>query len=222
MTSSTPTDSNDDRRQVSRGRDRRREAWRAFRHAYPTFLKIAAAIFLIALAFDMWLVARHFAYRSEISRLRQGMTSAERQKSDLIIQSEQNKLRVALELAKRQAQWDPKLHLSVAVDSGRMYLLRDGALLRDMVVRVAPDSGPHSAAPRIPGDTGAALPRGQRTIMSVDGGDMPVLRLNGGTRIYASADTTSQAVTPGDIRANPTDLKAVLPNVSPGMSVYLY
>jgi hypothetical protein len=145
------------------------------------------------------------------------MTEAERQRSDLVIQSEQDKLRVAIELARRQAQLDPRLHLSVAVDSGRMYLLRDGALLRDMVVTVAPEQ-----APRVKGDTAASVvPRGQRTIVDIDS-DTPALVLNGGTRIYASADTGVAAVSPGNVRAKAADLKAVLPNLQRGMSVYFY
>jgi len=214
------SDTDTDRRNAPRGHDRRREAWRAFRHAYPTFLKVCAALFLLLLVADIWLVGRRMAYRKEIDRLRAGMTRAERQKSDLIIQSEQNKLRAAIELAKLQAHWDSKLHLSVAVDSGRMYLERDGALLRDMRVAIAPD-----VAPAVKGDTAAAIPRGQRTIEEVRDGEtpgaLPVIVLNGGTRIYASADTTS-AVTPGDIRADVADLNAVLPNVRPGTTVYLY
>jgi hypothetical protein len=216
MTPSSPAGPNTDRHAIPGGRDRRREAWRTFRHAYPTFLRVLAVLFLLLVAVDVWLIARHFTYKSEITRLRAGMTEAERQRSDLVIQSEQDKLRVALELAKHQAQFDPKLHLSIAVDSGRMYLLRDGALLRDMVVAVAPEH-----APGVKGDTtAAAVPRGQRTIVDIKSDDTLELILNGGTRIYADAD--SGVATPGNIRVNPNDLKAVLPNLSAGMSVYLY
>jgi hypothetical protein len=207
-----------DRRGHQRGRDRRREAWRTFRHGYPTFLKVTAFLFLMLLAFDIWLFARHFAYRDEVNRLRASMTQTERERSDLVIRSEKDKLRVALELAKRQAQLDPKLHLSISVDSGRMYLLRDGAMLRDMVVSIAPEQAPHEK-----GDTAVgALPRGERTVIDIVRGDTVQLVLNGGTRIYASADTTATTVAPGNVRANPADLKALLPNVSAGMSVYFY
>jgi hypothetical protein len=103
-----------------------------------------------------------------------------------------------------------------------MYLLRDGALLRDMVVAVAPDQ-----APLTKGDTAAsAVPRGQRTIAEVRSGESPAVVLNGGTRIYATADTgaagAAAPVAPGDVRANASDLKAVLPNLSAGMTVYFY
>lgn len=206
----------DDRRTTTRGRDRRREEWHAFRHAYPTFLRVTSTLFLLLVAVDLWLVGRRVAYAHEIDRIRAGMTTEERQRSDLIIRSEQDKLRMALELAKRQAHWDPKLHLSVAVDSGRMYLERDGALLRDMRVAIAPARVPAGG-----GDTmSSTTPRGQRTVVDVRE-DVPALVLNGGMRIYGSDDTTA-AVTPGDVRVSVGDLKAILPNLSAGMTVYFY
>jgi len=213
----TPPASGSDRRAVSRGRDRRRAEWSAFRDAYPTFLKIASFLFLLLVAGDMWLAYRRYAYTQEIDHLRQGMTSAERRKSDLVVNSEQDKLRMALELARRQAHLDSHLHLSIAVDSGVMYLERDGALLRVMPVKVA--------AARVPGapatDTAAqALPRGERTVQQVIDGNQPALVLNGDARIYAGTDTG--AVAAGNVRANAADLRAILPNVSAGMPVYFY
>lgn len=188
-----------------------------FRHAYSTFLKLAVFLFIVLLATDGWLVERHFTYKNEIQRLRARMTATERQQSDLIVTSEQDKLSMAIALAKHQASWDPTLHLSIAIDSGRMYLERDGALLRDMRVAVAPER-----VPAAKGDTtSATTPRGQRTIVDIRTDSAPQLILNGGTRIYASDDTTTP-VSPGDIRVSLTDLNAVLPNVSAGMNVYLY
>lgn len=213
-----PQDSNG-RRGASRGSDRRREGWSGFREAYPTFLKIIGVLFLFLVAADMWLFYRRNAYATEISGLRAGMTAAERKKSDLVVQSEQDKVRLALELAKRQAHFDPRLHLSIAVDSGVMYLERDGALLRVMRVALAPAKVPGFKSPQ--GDTTAAtLPRGQRTIQQVIDGDAPALVLNGDARIYAGAD--SDAVAAGNVRVDAADLRAILPNVSAGMSVYFY
>jgi len=180
-------------------------------------LKVAAALFLFLVAADIWLATRRSAYIHEIGRLRAGMTAAERRRSDLIVSTEQDKLRMELVLAKHQAQWDSKLHLSIAADSGRMYLERDGAMLREMRVSIAPD--------RIPSvnhnDSAVATPLGQRTIVAVDTSDTVQFLLDGGTRIYASDDTLAP-VTSGDIRADASDLKAVLPDISAGMKVYLY
>ena len=215
----TSPQSPDDRRGASRGTDRRREGWSAFREAYPTFLKIIAVVFLFLVAGDMWLFYRRNAYGQEISRLRAQMTDAERRKSDLAVQAEQDKVRVALELAKRQAHFDPRLHLSIAVDSGVMYLERDGALLRVMRVALAPAQVPGFKTKN--GDTTAVtLPRGQRTIQQVIDGASPALVLNGDARIYAGSDT--DAVAAGNVRVAAADLRAILPNVSAGMSVYFY
>jgi len=218
------TDSHDpqdlgDRRATSRGGDRRREGWQGFREAYPTFLKIIALVFLLLVAGDMWLLYRRAAYGQEIARLRSGMTDAERKKSDIVVQQEKDKVRLAIELAKRQAHFDPRLHLSIAVDSGVMYLERDGALLRVMRVALAPAKVPGFKTSA--GDTTAmTLPRGQRTVQQVIGGDSPALVLNGDARIYAGADSDSVAA--GNVRVDPADLRAILPNVSAGMSVYFY
>ena len=219
------------RRGAPRGADRRREGWSAFRDAYPTLLKIVSVVFLLLVAGDMWLMYRRSAYGQEITRLRAGMTDAERSKSDLVVRSEQDKVRLALELAKRQAHFDPRLHLSIAVDSGVMYLERDGALLRVMRVALAPARVPGAgfggsavgagSAGNARGDTTAmTLPRGQRTVQEVISGDSPALVLNGDARIYAGAD--SDAVAAGNVRVDAADLRAILPNVSAGMSVYFY
>jgi hypothetical protein len=216
------------RRDAPRGADRRREGWSAFRDAYPTLLKIVSVVFLLLVAGDMWLMYRRSAYGQEITRLRAGMTDAERSKSDLVVRSERDKVRLALELAKRQAHFDPRLHLSIAVDSGVMYLERDGALLRVMRVALAPArvpgvgvGGSAGGAGNARGDTiGMTLPRGQRTVQEVIAGDSPALVLNGDARIYAGAD--SDAVAAGNVRVDAADLRAILPNVSAGMAVYFY
>lgn len=207
------------RRSTARGVDRRREGWSAFREAYPTFLKIIALVFLLLVVGDMWLAYRRQAYGDEIASLRSSMTEAERKKSDLVVRSEQDKVRLAIELAKRQAHFDPHLHLSIAVDSGVMYLERDGALLRVMRVALAPAKVPGFKS--VNGDTAVAtLPRGERTVQQVIGGDSPALVLNGDARIYAGAD--SDAVAAGNVRVAGADLRAILPNVSAGMTVYFY
>ncbi len=171
-------------------------------------------------AADMWLGYRRHEYNREIDNLRAGMTDAERKKSDIVVETEQDKLRMALELAKRQARFDSHLHLAIAVDSGLMYLERDGAMLRVMRVALAPARVP-AAGTTAKGDTSAAtLPRGERTIQQILDGPAPALVLNGDARIYAGND--SGTVAAGNVRANADDLRAILPNVSAGMPVYFY
>lgn len=228
MTENTPPEnpsaSESDRRAEARGTERRRKGWHSFRTAYPTFLRFAAVLFLILVAGDIWLAYRRSQYNAEIDHLRAGMTDAERKKSDIVVASEQDKLRMALELAKRQARVDPHLHLAVAVDSGVMYLVRDGVTLRVMRVALAPARIPAPGATgkgKAAGDTSAAtLPLGERTVQQVVSGAEPALVLNGDARIYAGSD--SGAVAAGNVRANDADLQAILPNVSAGMPVYFY
>lgn len=220
MTETNLSSSPSDRRSESRGPDRRREGWHSFRNSYQTFLCVAAALFLLLAAADMWLAYRRREYNTEIEHLRAGMTDAERRKSDVVVQTEQDKLRMALELARRQAHYDSHLHLAIAVDSGLMYLTRDGVMLRVMRVALAPARVPNAAA-ATKGDTSAAtLPLGERTVQQIVDGPAPALVLNGGARVYAGND--SGTVAAGNVRANVTDLQAILPNVSAGMPVYFY
>lgn len=201
-------------------------------------------------AIDGWLVYQRVRYSRETERLRAGMSDMERRKADMVMTNEQNRMRVTLELMRRQANLDTDLHLSVAVDSGVMYLEREGALLREMPVEVGPEKRVGS-----PPDTmHIVAPRGARTVervlgmndrwevpkwVFVDRGlpvpDDRVLKgvlgagaivLSGGAVIYAPAGDgplgDSTYVIPGAIRARVQDLRAIAPNVSPGMSVYLY
>src|SRR3954467_7005176 len=140
--------------------DRRRGTWRDFRRAYPGFVFVLGLALATMLAVDVWLIATRVKHNHDLAQPRGPMTEAERERTDAIVQSEQNKLSIAIELAKRQAKFDKKLHLNVSVDSARMYLTREGALLREMPVQ----SGPERAA--APTDTAppVAIPRGERTI----------------------------------------------------------
>jgi hypothetical protein len=147
------------------------------------------------------------------------MTVAERERTDAIVQAEQNKLRIAIELAKRQAKFDKKLHLNVSIDSSRMYLTREGALLREMPVQFGPERGTSESSDAPP----AAVPRGERTIADLSD---TKITLDGGALILTTkspqltGDTT--AIPPGSLRISLEDLKAIMPNLSNGMKVYFY
>jgi hypothetical protein len=205
--------------------------------------------FVIMLAADAFLIYKNHYYASEVARLRSGMSDAEKKQADAVIATEENKLRVAVALIKRQAQGDKELHVSIAVDSGRMLLEQEGALLREMPVEVAPakiiGSGPDTVR--------MSPPRGARTVEKVlDGGaweipkwvytdrglEIPADRsvkgalgpaailLNGGTVIYSLPSEGPLAdpnyILPGSIRARAADIKAIAPNLTPGRTVYLY
>ena len=119
--------------------DRRRGTWKDFRRAYPGFVFVLGLGLMAMVGVDAWLIAKRAKYNHDVTVLREHMTGAERERTDAIVKSEQNKLQIAIELAKRQAKFDKRLHLNVSVDSARMYLTREGALLREMPVQFGPE-----------------------------------------------------------------------------------
>jgi hypothetical protein len=197
--------------------DRRRGTWRDFRRAYPGFVFVLGLALAAMLAVDVWLVVKRAKYNHDVAQLRAHMTAAERERTDAIVQSEQNKLRIAIELAKRQAKFDKKLHLNVSVDSSRMYLTREGALLREMPVQFGPEQAASESSDKPP----AAIPRGERTIADLSD---TRITLDGGVVIFTSKDlaTDTTAISPGSVRMSSEDLKAIMPNLSAGMKVYFY
>lgn len=230
--------------------ERRRAGWSEFRHAYPGILTTMGLALFLLLAIDGWLVYKRVKYDREIERLRAGMTAVERRKADAEIASNERRLQVMVELARRQAVGDKDLHLSLAVDSGVMHLAREGAVLRNMSVRVGPEKWVGSA----PDTVKMVAPRGTRTVEKVlDGsaawevpawvyadrsvavpGDRTLagalgpaaVLLSGGTVLYTMPTVgplnDSSYVMPGSIRARTEDLEAVVPNLKPGMTVYFY
>ncbi len=208
-----------DRRDPASGRtgDRRRGGWRDFRRAYPGFVFTLLVALIAMLAIDGLLVMKRRAYADEVARLQSNMSEQERAKSDAIVASEQNKTRIALELARRQAKIEKTLHISVAVDSGKIYLEREGAVLREMAAAFGPETkvGPDS----IP----VVIPRGEMSVATIDADKFT---LDGGTVIAAtSAASPAQDPNPipaGTVRIPLTDMKAIMPNLKVGMPVYFY
>ena len=199
--------------------DRRRGGWRDFRRAYPGFVFVLGIGLAAMVTVDAWLLFKRVSYNRDVAQLRAHMTQAERERTDGIVQAEQNKLRIAIELAKRQAKFDKKLHLNVSIDSARMYLTREGALLREMPVQLGPERPASESSDAPP----AAVPRGERTIADLSGDK---ITLDGGATIFTSkasqlaSDTT--AIPPGSLRMSLEDLKAIMPNLNAGMKVYFY
>jgi hypothetical protein len=216
-----PSPSPDDRRDPAKGRtgDRRRTSWRDFRRAYPGFVSTLLFGLFLLLAVDGFLVYKRGVYDREVARLQSQMTEAEREKTDVIIKAEENKTRIALELARRQAKIEKTLHLSVAVDSGTIYLEREGAILREMPARFGPERMIAQGTDSIP----VVIPRGQRRVVSVS--DNRIL-LEGGAAIEASPSdalaSDSTSIPPGNVRIGRADMTAIRPNLNEGMRVYFY
>jgi len=198
--------------------DRRRGGWKDFRRAYPGFVFVLGIGLLAMLAVDGWLFAKRVKYNHDVADLRSHMSDAEKQRTDAIVQAEENKLRIAIELVKRQAKFDKKLHLNVSVDSARMYLTREGALLREMPVQFGPERGVTAGDSTPP----AAIPRGERTVAELSEGK---ITLDGGTSILTSPGSLANDSTPipaGSLRITLEDMKAIRPNLNAGMKVYFY
>jgi type III secretory pathway component EscV len=208
-----------DRRDPAKGRegDRRRGSWREFRQNYPGFVFTLLVALAAMLALDGFLIMKRRAYTDEVARLQANMSQQERDQTEAIVAAEDNKTRIALELARRQAKIEKDLHLSVAVDSGKMYLEREGAVLREMAVAFGPEAkvGPDS----IP----VVIPRGQTSLAKLDENS---LTLDFGT-VVSTTDAVSPAqdpapIPPGAVRINKDDFKAIKPNLKLGMRVYFY
>jgi hypothetical protein len=199
--------------------DRRRGTWLDFRRAYPGFVFVLGLGLAAMVAVDAWLLVKRVSYNQDVKSLREHMSASERERSDAIVQAEQNKLRIAIELAKRQAKFDKKLHLNVSVDSSRMYLTREGALLREMPVQFGPERSPSEASDAPP----AAIPRGERTVAALSD---TKITLDGGTQILSTTSSQlasdSTAIPPGSLRISLEDMKAIMPNLNAGMKVYFY
>lgn len=226
------------------------DRWRAFRQHYPKGSVALVSIITLLIVGNVWVITRWWRYSSETARLRSNMSDVEKAKVDVEMSDQQNRLRVMMELLRRQARGDLELHLAVVVDSGVMRLQRSGAVLRSMSVRVGPDRAIGAG----PGAVRIVAPRGERTVERVisarqqwavpawvyrdrglpapndtivRGGLGPVgVVLSDGTVIYATPDAgplaDSSYVMPGSVRADRADLRAIAPNLSPGMKVYFY
>lgn len=234
-----------------RGGERRRAGgWREFRRAYPGILAVLGAVMLTLLVADGWLLLKRRAYAAENARLRAGMTEVERERTDLILASTEKRGAVMLELLRRQARQDAELHLALSVDSARLYLERDGAILRAMRVEM----GPERVVGQAPDTVRLAAPRGKRTVERVLGAEEPwavpawvwedrglaapqlletagalganAVVLDGGTVLYArpAAGPLADAVyvMPGSVRVAAEDLRAIAANLRPGMAIYFY
>ena len=224
--------------------------WRELWEAYP---RIATGV-LLSIAFlllaDLLLVSERVRYGRELRRLRASMTETEARRVDAIAASEENRLAIAAELARRQALGDVELHLSVDTANGLLYLQRQGARLREMpvrlgreatvgtppdAVRLAPPLGKRSVARVVDGsyrwavpswvylDRGLPVPGEARVPGAL--GPLAIL-LDSGAVLYSrpAAGPLSDAsyVLPGSVRAEADDFQAIRESLQPGMAVYFH
>ena len=207
-------------------------------------------IIILALAANAVLAARYMRYQDETNRLRAGMTKAQRERADAVVAAERHRMRVELELVRRQARGDKQLHLAVNVDSNRMVLERDGIVLREMAVKLGPErfrgaqgdsaisvqalgqrtiervlrEGDSWEVPRsVFSDRGLEVPENRRVRGALGG---PALILSEGIVVYAIPEAGPLADTAyvlhGSVQLDAADLKALSANIRPGMSIYFY
>lgn len=221
-----------------------------FLRRHASFAWVVVGILVLTLIFDGLVLQRRARYQDEIERLRAGMTDFERARTDAILGSHDKRFDMMMELLRRQAKGDKEIHLAISVDSSRMYLEREGALLRTIPVEVGPEHWIGIA----PDTVKLAVPRGSRSVQAILGPDdaweVPAwvyvdrgltppeqsrlagalgpraIVLDGGTVIYsiptAGPLNDSSYILPGSIRASAADLEAIAPNLQSGMAVYFY
>lgn len=190
----------------------------ALARAFPWTVRIlwaCAAVFIIA---DAGLLARRVLYARETARLRQAMTTSERERVDVALAADSNRVAAIVELARRDARGDERLHLSVALDSGRMHLEQQGAILRTMTVEIGSDRWEHRAT--APDSVLLTAPRGARTIERLIGDS--AVALSGGGLIYARTAADHAAANPGTVRVSAADFRVLVPNLKLGQRVYFY
>ena len=210
----------------------------------------AIVLLLLVLVLDGVLVWRRGRYREETTRLRASMTELERKRTDAIIDAQRNEAGLMLELMRRQAMGDERLHLAVSTDSSFVALDRGAARLRIIPAQFGPETRVGS-----PPDTSRiAIPRGTRTVEQLLGADdvyplprwvwtergLPVpenrsargwvgtnaIVMTGGALIYSLPTSgplaDSSYVMPGTVRVPSRDLAAIRENLTRGMTVYFY
>ena len=224
--------------------------WRELRAAHPRIATGMALGIAFLLLTDLVLAYARLQYGLELARIRAAMTETERRRVDAIAASEEDRLAIAVELARRQALGDTDLHLAVDTRNGLLYLERQGARLREMRVHLAPEATvgtPPDAVLLVP-------PLGKRSVARVvdasyrwpvpewvyvdRGWPVPgdrripgalgplAIFLDSGAILYSRPAegplNDSSYVLPGSVRAEAPDLEAIRENVQPGMAVYFH
>ena len=224
--------------------------WRELRESHPRMVAGIGGGIAVLLLIDLVLAYKSVQYGLELAFMRASMTEAERRRVEAIAASEENRLAIAAELARRQSLSDGDLHLAVDTENGLLYLERQGARLREMRVRL----GPEATVGTPPDAVLLAPPLGKRSVARVVDGSyrwavpewvyidrgwsVPVDRripgalgplaifLDSGAVLYSrpAVGPLSDAsyVLPGSVRAEAPDLEAIREDLQPGMPVYFH
>ena len=220
------------------------------RGALPTRTLALACALAAMLGVTGWLAWRVKSLQAEAARSRTDAFGTSNATVDAQMAAQRARLQSILDRVRAEAANDRGLHVSVEVDSTYATLERDGLVLRTMDVDVGPESvvgtAPDTqrlATPRGVRTVTSVVAKGATYELPAwlwreRGLDAPASRklkgafglgaafLEDGTLIYARTTdgplSDSLYVWPGAIRLTAEDLKAVLPNLKPGVKVYLY
>src|SRR4029453_13752368 len=143
--------------------------WRELRKAYPrivTGMVLGIGVLLLA---DLVLAYTRAQYGRELSRMRASLTETGGRRGDASAASEENRLAMAVELARRESLGDTELHLAVDAEKGLLYLERLGARLREMPVRL----GREATVGTPPDVVLLTPPLGERSVARGVGGSAP-------------------------------------------------
>ena len=226
------------------------QRWRRFNAAYPRISAVMALGIAVFFLIDLALVYKRAEYGRELARLRATMTEAEGRRIDAIAVAEENRLAMAVELARQEALGDVEMHLAVDTVKSVMFLERDGVQLREIPVRF----GQEATVGTPPDTVRLAPPRGKCSVTRVVDGSyrwavpewvyinhgQPVpadrglagalgplaIFLDSGSVIYSRPATgllsDANYVLPGSVRVEAADLAAIKASLQPGMAVYFY
>ena len=212
---------------------------------------LGLAVGLVAvLAGDTYLALRVRSLQAESHQRRIDAFGTATATADAQMAAQRARLQGILDRVRAEAAADRALHLSIQVDSGQATLERDGLVLRTLDVDLGPESlvgaAPDTqrlATPRGVRTVKTVVAKGQafelpEWLYRERGIEVPPNRklkgalglgaafLEDGTLIYAQPTegplADSLYVWPGAVRLSVDDLKAVLPNLKPGVKVYLF
>jgi hypothetical protein len=224
--------------------------WRELWKAYPRIVRGMLVGIAVLLLTDLVLAGKSLQYGWELSRMRASMTETESRRVDAIAESEENRLAIAVELARREALGDAELHLAVDIEKGLLYLERQGARLREMPVRL----GPEATVGTPPDVVLLVPPLGKRLVarvvddsyrwavpewVYVDRGwpvpeDRRILGALGPLAIFLDSGAVLYSrpavgplndvnyVLPGSVRMEAPDFAAIRENLQPGVAVYFH
>lgn len=220
------------------------------RGALPARTLILLGGLAAVLVGDGWLVVRVRALQARTHQLRIDAFGTNSATVDAQMAAQKARLQSVLDRVRAEAGADRGLHLSIDVDSGSATLERDGLVLRVMDIEIGPESvvGTAPDTQRLAAPRGIRAVKGvvakgaayelPAWLWRERGLDVPPSRtlkgglglgaaiLADGTLIYARTTegplADSLYVWPGAVRLAAEDLKAVLPNLKPGVKVYLF